>query len=393
MGDILRQWLLCSCSCSTPERRHFIDQFPDEIIGASTLGAVTGIDSSRMKMKPCRVGPKGIHVYSRDAVFEMARKQFASCSEWLSIVEKLHRRSIIHHRIPEEMLWKQSYFHCSACDIVVNNPSKHIERTHGCCKDRIECRWMPVSSEVPSHVHDHWWCVWCNIALEQRDADSHIATCHFGIGNSIKLLVPGVRCAHPGLREIRGKLESTPECSKWADLWEDAYVVCSHEVNKIVPILKSGDWNGRSVCAIVRTTGVVRHCIRQHMKGSGIKFTTRGEHEKVLLACRESDVVELLLQHLPEDVVNCKILPEYRDLVSKDDSAYRKKYSTTNRRHIWTCDRCGVGSDDVDILHSDYMPGSYCDTCIDDDDELSRRNQHWLSYRANRNSTDRSIVF
>jgi hypothetical protein len=116
------------------------------------------------------------------------------------------------------------------------------------------------------------------------------------------------------------------------------------------------------------------------MKGSGIKFTTRGEHEKVLLACRESDVEEILLEHLPEDVVNCRILPEYRDLVAQDDNDHHKKYSTTKRRHFWTCDRCGVGSDDVDILHSDYVPGNYCDTCIDDDDELDHQNHHWITF-------------
>ena len=357
----------------TPECRHFIAQFPDEIVGTSTFVAATGLDPG----KPSYVDSNGAKVYAKDDVFDQARKQFESCADWLSRVEQSHRRSIAKNpsKIPEPLLWKQSYFWCNGCNIVLKNPAKHVRDTHGCCT--AERRWAPIS-EHESHEESHEeprWCLWCNESFEQSEVDDHVARRHFGIGKSVGLMVPGVRNAHPGLLRVRETLE--PKCASWSKLWNDAYVVRSHEVNKIVPILKSSEWNGRSVCAIVRTTGVVRHCVRKRIKGSGIVLSTRGDHERVLLAWRESDVKRLLLSVLPETIVNCRLIPEMKRRYEKDDEVYRKKYSNTKRRHVWTCDRCGASSDDVHILNSEYVPGHYCDACIDEDDSFSKQHHRW----------------
>lgn len=366
----IRSW--SNLDLLTPECIHFLGQFPDEIVGSNTLAAATGLE----RVKPCHI-IHGKSVYTKEAVFEAARRQFERCVDWLSHVERSHRRTISKNpaKIPESLLWKQSYFWCDGCKIVLKTPTKHVQSTHGCCKPHIEKRWMPITSEVPVPIHEPHWCLWCNESFEQSEVDDHMARRHFGIGKSVFFMVPGVRDAHPELRRVRETLEV--ECGSWSKLWNDSYVVRSHEVNKIVPILKSGgkdkeEWNNKSVCAIVRTTGVVRHCIRQRMKGTGITLSTRGDHDRVLLAWRESEVKEILMGVLPEEIVNFLLIPEIKRRYAKDDEYYRKKYQTTKRRHVWTCDRCGVSSDDVDILHSKYVPGHYCDGCIDEDDELSK---------------------
>lgn len=359
----------------TPECLHFIRYFPNEIVGSSTLAAATGLDAARVNHDS--VLSNGKKVYTKEAVLDAAHRQFNRCIDWLIRVEESHRRSIAKNpaKIPDSLLWKQSYFWCDACTIVLSNPSKHVRNTHGCCANRVERRWIPITSDLPVPAHEPHWCLWCHESFEQSEIDDHLARRHFGIGKSIPMTVPGVRDAHPELRRVRETLEI--ECASWSKLWRDAYVVRSHEVNKIVPILRSMSWNERYVCAIVRTTGVVRHCIRQRMKGSGIFLTTRGDHERVLLAWRESEVRSILMSVLPDAIVDFLLIPEIKKRYAKDDEFYRKKYANTKRRQVWTCDRCGASSDDVYILHSKYIPGHYCDSCIDEDDELSRQYHRW----------------
>ena len=367
----------CEHDFLTPECLYFIQNFPDEVIGHRTLVAATGLDAARVL--PKFVDKNGLHVYSKDVIFEVARAQFRRCVDWLRKVEQLHRRTISKNpsKIPDTLLWKHSYFWCNACNIVLDNPTKHIKSTHECCKPHVERRWIPITSDLPQPLTDPHWCLWCNESFEKREVDDHLARCHFGVGKRVTFMVPGIRDANPELRRIRKILEEEDACKQWSSLWKDAYIVRSHEVNKIVPILRSGVWRGKSVCAIVRTTGVVRHCIRQRMKGSEITLATRGDKERVLLAWKESDVERLLLTVLPKDLVVSHLIPEIKSRYAADDEYYRKKYSSTKRRHVWTCDRCGVSSDDVDILHSKYVPGHYCDVCIEDDDDLNEQNHNW----------------
>lgn len=133
-------------------------------------------------------------------------------------------------------------------------------------------------------------------------------------------------------------------------------------------------------------TGSLRYKLRLHLptcdKMGGTEDSvfveSRGHaSNRILFVWRKKDVSAVLKAVLPCDVVDDIILRKvcaYAHADSKARERSNREEAVRNTR-IYYCDGCGRSGTANDILVSVYHRGSFCDDCIDADDE--KRDSKW----------------
>jgi hypothetical protein len=287
---------------------------------------------------------------------------------------------------------------CDGCNMIVRSGEKHVEKTRGACEGVMKEYWLPanqletykdkVGGSKPA------WCLLCNKGFKRTGLHDHVKQCHFGMSIDVftaKFMISSEN-GHSGLSCVRDAFRhEEPDLSR---LWETAQVLRGNKAKGLCAIIKSKkDWDVRSVCALVDAQAYTRFDVRNCLKGNGYMVESRGpEDARYMLVWKEDDVVSVLSEWLPASVVHGSIIPALRKEIACQDAAQRASLAHQAQhgesrgllcmrrgggdrhyphRRVRHCDGCGATSDETEILVSVHFDEQYCDTCIDEDDELS----------------------
>jgi regulator of extracellular matrix RemA (YlzA/DUF370 family) len=353
----------------------FIETIPDFVVGRTNVERVYAVCP-----EPC--GKSGrCNIYSKNDVVAAGVIKRGSEASWISHVTRLAHR----HRVPPEVMasfpgpafskletidaqkvWPTVFRPVHFClDCACFVPNTHHEKTGGVCN--VEIRFVRCC-ENPKLVKNLGLCLVCNGVVHTDGGGflNHVRRHHWGGGVGAECLLEGVTRTRKELCEpVRQRLASLVE------MWRSARVVAPINVTSA---FLTDHMSGDETVAVVGASSANRFRIHNLATDASVFSCSIGtDPDRVLLLWKTSSVKAILSKSVPEDVADrivSETLAMHRSDAQRAQTAKPRWRQCTPRR-VRSCDECGASSDECEILMSVYWPGSYCDECIEADEELS----------------------
>lgn len=129
-------------------------------------------------------------------------------------------------------------------------------------------------------------------------------------------------------------------------------------------------------------TKTLRYKLRQILapcwKENGYFVESRGKsHDRCMYVWRNKDMRSVLVRVIPHHIVDNVILPiVHADVRAKSDDIQAEKTRQIQKNtRLYFCDGCGYEGTAGDILVSVYHSGKFCESCIEEDDDM--RGSKW----------------
>lgn len=415
--------------CSHLPACPFISTIEECVNGASEVW-----ERFRLKPIPTRRSGHGYpHRYSKESILKCAAETYTNCDEWQNEIRKSNdrkaKRKAKEEQVKEQKIVAAKQFlndhgvfltetqfkeyleldeymttskprvhYCTNCNSVVHKD--HSTQTRGICSSSCVQGRVFVGNALPV-LPNMFYCFLCKKYLTGIPKIHH----HFPIDEKHLLthhILPNVDGSKRDFIElIHSKDEHKCKlcdkhksyvcehnhnvlriCNAHAPKHDKLYHLSGKSPLKDIVKKYLNTPNG-TVLALTKAKPDIRYKFRK-LFAKDIYIESRGyEHDRLLLAWRKTDVMNVLTDFLPADIVNQLIIPKLNKIYMNESMAKEQK-KTDMRANIqsvnqkrFTCEVCGSVKFKNDMGVSPYVNALICFDCIEDDDELS--NHKWES--------------